>query len=238
MHPFFGFFNQNRPFIDPDSAKWHREWKTIRWKSYSNCECLNLPKPNLPNVPLRETILKRRSQRDFSGASLDIGEISNLLFFACGLIKPDSNLNNSRRPQPSGGGLYPIEIYLLVFVASSEEIPPGIYHYNVLGHCLEKLPGGQVENLKSAFHYRWVDEAGIVMLFSFIENRAKPKYGNLAYKVGLIEAGHIGQNVYLNCAAMDLKCCALGNLEADMIHQALGLDGRNEVVFYSIAIGK
>ena len=52
------------------------------------------------------------------------------------------------RVVPSGGGLYPIDLY--VGILNVEEIDPGIYHYNVKEHCLEKLKVFD-ENSKSKF---------------------------------------------------------------------------------------
>lgn len=239
QHPFFEFFNKNRPPISSDSSKWPREWKIVKWKSYPSHQKIDLPKPEMPESSLKNSLLNRQSYRDFSDKTVlpSLKELSTLLFYSCGLTKPNKDLNSSRRPHPSGGGLYPLEIYLLIF-KPSKEIASGLYHYDIRNHRLEKLSERNVEELKQAFHYPWAADASMMILFSFTESRGKPKYGNLAYKVGLIEAGHIGQNFYLNCAALKLKCCALGGLDEDKIHRALDLDGFGETVFYVIAVGK
>ena len=236
-NPFFDFFNRDRPHIDPDTAKWPIAWKTIRWKTYPRCPSITLPDPEINGTTLKKAILSRVSSRKFSNKPLTTQEISTLLFYSCGITRPHEDKNQSRRAQPSGGGLYPIETYLLVFHGSTE-IKSGAYHYNVLDHSLEKLRDEDVAHLKTAFHYPWVADVSLVLLFSFLEERTKPKYGNFAYKVGLIEAGHIGQNIYLNCAAMKLKCCALGGMDFDKMHKVFDLDQNREVLFYSIAVGK
>ena len=236
-NPFFDFFNRDRPHIDSDTTKWPAAWKTIRWKSYPRSPGTTLPDPKANDIPLRTAILNRKSSREFSSKPLTTQEISTLLFYSCGLTRPHENKNQSRRAQPSGGGLYPIETYLLVFRGTAE-IKSGTYHYNVLDHTLEKLGYNDVANLKTAFHYPWVADTSLMLLFSFLEERTKPKYGNFAYKVGLIEAGHIGQNVYLNCAAMKLKCSALGGMDFEKMHRFFDLNQNREVLFYSIAVGK
>ena len=236
-NPFFDFFNRDRPYIEHDSTKWPIAWKTIRWKSYPRCPSIILPSPKINNTTLKEAILNRVSSREFSDKPLTTQEISNLLFYSCGLTRPHEDKNQSRRAQPSGGGLYPIETYLLVF-HDTAEIKSGAYHYNVFNHSLEKLGDNDVTHLKMAFHYPWVADTSLMLLFSFIEGRTKPKYGNFAYKVGLIEAGHIGQNVYLNCTAMKLKCSALGGMEFEKMQKFFDLDQNREVLFYSIAVGR
>lgn len=236
-NPFFDFFNRDRPHIDSDSTKWPITWKTIRWKSYPRCPSIPLPNPKMDNTPLQTAILNRTSSREFSNKPLTTQEISTLLFYSCGITHPHEDKNRIRRAHPSGGGLYPIETYILMLHGSAE-IKSGVYHYNVLDHSLEKLGDGDITHLKTAFHYPWVADTSMVLLFSFIEGRTKLKYGNFAYKVGLIEAGHIGQNVYLNCATMKLKCSALGGMDFEKMHRFFDLDEDHEVLFYSIAVGK
>ncbi len=237
-HPLFDFFSKDRPPIDPDSSKWPKSWKTIHWKSYPHYPQIALPKPYPMNTSLEDVITRRASRRDFSTTQkLSLQEISNLLFYSCGLMRPNDNLDKSRRAHPSGGALYPLEIYPLIFLGANEQ-NHGIHHYNILEHALEKLPEENTEKLKTAFSYPWAADASIILLFSFIEYRTVPKYGNLAYKFALLEAGHISQNIYLTCAAMDLKCCAIGEVDSKSIHQALNIDGISEVVFYAVAVGK
>lgn len=239
-HPFFGFFKRERPYIDPDSSLWPHKWRTVRWKSYERYPKILLPKPRLPEITLENVIRNRHSSREFSGSSLSLHEISPLLFYSCGLVHPDPDLNRSRRAYPSGGGLYPLELYPFMFFGS-QEISPGAYHYNVLEHCLERLPveDADIARAKNAFHYPWAAHASLVLVFSFVEERSKAKYGDFSYKLGLLEAGHVSENVYLNCAALGLKCCALGDINDDaLVHNMLNLDGMAEVAFYAIAIGK
>lgn len=237
-NPFFRFFDAHRPFIGSDSSKWPMDWKEIRWKTYPRCPAFSLPAAkSIPPISLTDALVLRKSDRSFKGACLATQEISSLLYNSCGLIKPQTNLNKSRRSYPSGGGLYPLEIYPLI-IKGSEELKAGIYHYNVLEHKLEKISDYSIKKILSAFHYTWVKDAAIVFIFSFVETRTKPKYGNFAYKIGLIEAGHISQNMYLISAALNLKCSALGGFASNILNEALRLYSPQETPFYSIAIGK
>jgi SagB-type dehydrogenase family enzyme len=64
------------------------------------------------------------------------------------------------------------------------------------------------------------------------------KYGNFAFKLGLIEAGHLAQNLYLMSAEQNLKCCALGGFNEKIIHKLLDIDGATEIAFYAFVAGK
>ncbi len=48
-----------------------------------------------------------------------------------------------KKTSPSGGGLHPVETYLLV--QNVEGLAPGLYHYRPLQHSLEPLPAPQME---------------------------------------------------------------------------------------------
>lgn len=237
-NPFFRFFDTNRPFLDSDSSNWPVDFKEICWKAYPRRPTFLLPTTkNIPPVSLTDALVNRKSDRSFNGMHLTPQEISSLLCNSCGLIKPQANLNASRRPYPSGGGLYPLEIYPII-INGSEELKAGVYHYNVLEHKLEKISDYSTTKILSAFHYAWVKDAAVVFIFSFVETRTKPKYGNFAYKICLIEAGHISQNMYLVSAALGLKCCALGGFTSNIMQEALGFRSSKETPFYSLVVGK
>ena len=197
---------------------------------------MKLPQPSVPSMDITDAFTSRKSQRNFSKKPLELLEVSNLLFYSCGLTDTARGARHSRRVQPSGGALYPVEAYLAVHYGN-RELPEGIYHYNVLDHCLEKLP--QKENISYGLlsSYPWVEDASCLLIFSFISDRNMPKYGTLSYKLALIEAGHISQNAYLVSVAMGLGCCALGTINAELIQAHADLDGISEVVFHSLAIG-
>lgn len=232
-HHLLDFFNRDRPSIDPDPTKW--PWKAA-FKSYPRRPKIKLPPPAPLSIPLDETIRLRKTDRIFLPEALNIDEISLLLFYSCGVVSSDKEGWKSHRAYPSGGGLYPIEIYPLV-IRGPDHIGAGIYHYSIKEHSLEKL--GDFNSLDEAFTTNpWAKEAALILIFSLIDGRTKPKYGNFAYKLALIETGHISQNIYLNCAALSLKCCALGGIEEEKVNSALDLDGETETTFYAVAVGK
>ena len=68
-------------------------------------------------------------------------------------------------------------------------------------------------------------------------SRNQMKYGERGYRYVLLEAGHIGQNMYLNAAALSLKCCALGGTIDSKLEKFLDIDGITESVVYAVAFG-
>ncbi len=231
-NPFFEFFMSDRPDIDPESP----EWKSVSFKEYPRSPKILLPKPPLPKIDMMEAILKRRTERDFSGKPIDAKTLGALLFWSAGLIhgadrKPEEKF---RRAYPSGGVRYPVEIYAVIF--NGQGIESGAYHYNFKNHALENLFWASAENIKEALTYDFSKKAAALILLSFIGERALNKYGSLGYKLGLLEGGHIGQNIYLIGAALGLGVLAIGGMDYEAVHKELDLSD-DETVFYQLAFG-
>ena len=68
--------------------------------------------------------------------------------------------------------------------------------------------------------------------------RSLHKYADRGYRLILLEAGHVGQNLNLACAALGCGSVNLGGfLDADL-ETLLGLDSAVEVPIYAVAIGR
>ena len=71
-----------------------------------------------------------------------------------------------------------------------------------------------------------------------IFQRLRWKYRERTYRYALLEAGHVGQNLYLTATALGLGACAVGAFLDDELNGLLGLDGEQEAALYIIAVGK
>ena len=94
---------------------------------------LELPEPRHDSgVSIEETLLKRRSVRDYTGEPLTLEEVSQLLWAAQGTTSP-----RGLRTAPSAGATYPLETY--VIVGDVEGLTEGVYHYKSKEHKLVKV---------------------------------------------------------------------------------------------------
>ena len=66
----------------------------------------------------------------------------------------------------------------------------------------------------------------------------RPRYQDRSYRYGLLEAGHVGENVYLAAMSMGLGACGVGAFMDDAINDMLGVDGVEEAVVYMLAAGR
>ncbi len=63
-------------------------------------------------------------------------------------------------------------------------------------------------------------------------------FAHFTYRYGLLEAGHLGRNVYLTATSMGLGACAIGAFADDQVNAMLGADGNEEAAVYMLAVGK
>ena len=135
---------------------------------------------------------------------------------------------------PSGGGLHPMECYLVV--QHVDGVAPGLYHYQAVEHALEPLPApagrswsdgglrGFVQDMVAQQH--WFADAHVVVLLSPRFDRTFWKYRQHAkgYRVVALEAGHLSQTLYLSATEAGLGAFITGAINEKELEQAFGLD--------------
>ena len=100
---------------------------------------IQLPEPRYDSdVSIEESIVQRRSVRDYTGEPLTLWEVSQLLWAAQGITSP-----HGWRTAPSAGGTYPLEAY--VVVGDVEDLSLGVYRYIPKEHQLVKIVDGDVQ---------------------------------------------------------------------------------------------
>ncbi len=215
------------------------------YKTYPTKESVALLKPRAEDQPplvkaLREIIVKRRSCRDYSGLALtqdQLGVILHNSYGITGRAMLPHNIEQMLRAVPSGGGLYPLELYAACF--DVEGVEPGVYHYRVPEHQLETVAAGQFrEEFGRAFFYEEMfQKLPALFIITGILKRSSIKYNERAYRFMLLEAGHVGQNLCLSAGALQLGNVMLGGFMDDEVNALLGVDGLQEAALYAAAIG-
>lgn len=229
--------DKGHPPVSSNMSEWPEEWKTTYYKNFPRFPKINLT-DNIMRADFFELIKKRQSQRNFTRQPLSKNDISLLLKYSCGIIREKDNGQHSRA-QPSGGARFPIEVYPIIF-HSSKELQAGVYHYNVKEHKLDVLLEREFNDfeIKELFNYSWTKDAAIGIVMTAVFWRTQNKYGERGYRYTLLEAGHIGQNIYLISEALGIQCCAHGGTRDENIEKLLNIDGTTESVVYGLAIGK
>jgi len=223
-----------------DPKYWPVAWKNIYTKSYPRLALTRLPrKVPLVKVPFSKVLLERESKRSFKNEFIDLADMGTLLFYSGG-IKPayGKEWNESTRFYPSAGARYPLELYLVASKVAKLQV--GLYHYSPKNHVLETLliQKNVNEQIAKLVGQKWVSDAQTVFIITAVFGRTKAKYGDRGYRHILIEAGHLGQNIYLVATALGMKACAIGGFIDKKVNKLLDIDDENEAAVYIIAVGK
>jgi len=187
---------------------------------------IKLPEPiKKGTMSLEETLLKRRSKRDFKDKQLTLDQISNLLFAAQGVTD-----SRGHRTAPSAGALYPLEVYIVK--------SDGVFHYDPLEHKLLTIVSeDRREALSSAaLGQQFIQEAPLDIVISAVYGRTKIRYGGRTERYVHMEAGHVAQNIHLEAVALGLGSVPIGAFWDDRVSKALDLPSDHKPL-YIIPVG-
>ncbi|WP_300163891.1 SagB family peptide dehydrogenase [Solidesulfovibrio sp.] len=184
--------------------------------------------------PLSEVLAARASRREFAAGPVSLDVLAAFLFAVARVREirhvPEHDEALSRRPSPSGGARHALETYLLV--RSCRELPPGFYHYDPLGHRLERLPVDPADlaslSADNPHDYQSPEPPQVTLYFSARIGRAAWKYEAIAYKVVNQDLGCLYQTCYLAATALGLAPCAIGTLDSALLGRVSGIDWREE----------
>lgn len=204
--------------------------------------CRRIPLASAPEgaQTLAAAMRARRSTRAFSAEPLALDAIGGVLDLACRATRVATTSTGERlflRSYPSGGALYPIEVYLVAL--SVKGVAPGVSHYDPRTHALEIL---REASDPAAFRATLAtpgesENAAAVLVLTSVLQRSTAKYGTRGYRFALLEAGHCGQNICLAAAAANLGSCLNGGYFDDKLAALCGADGVNEAVVSAIFLG-
>lgn len=189
-------------------------------------------------IDLETAIRRRQSRRSYSRQPLSLDELSFLLWATQG-VRARINSATTLRTVPSAGARHALETYLVVFrVTGLEE---GVYRYLPIEHRLvfefheANLRRRLVE---AALGQRFVAEAAVVFVWTTIPFRMEWRYHLAAHKAIALDAGHVCQNLYLACEAIDAGTCAVAAYHQEKMDELLRVNGEDEFVIYLAPVGK
>jgi SagB-type dehydrogenase family enzyme len=186
-----------------------------------------------------DVLRSRTSARAFNGDGIELDELAKVLFMSYGITRDNEGTNFPRafRTVPSGGALYPLDIY--IYAARVHGLDMGLYHYTPNSHSLDVLrTADELERISRFFVQGYLAlKAAAILFISATFARTVFKYGDRGYRFVLLEAGHLAQNANLTAQEMDLATANIGGFTDRDVDRYLGLDGVNESTMYLLLIG-
>ena len=207
---------------------------------FSGHPAINLPRLLAnPRLSLTKAISTRKSVRDLMPCKLKLKEAAALLHYSYGMTRDQKGVSSPRsfRAAPSGGALYPLEIFF--HTAHIPELKAGLYHYNPSANNVRLLRSQDETNeiAKAIAYPQLARGASLLVFLTAIFERSVFKYGDRGYRFVLLEAGHVAQNLNLVANGLGLGSVNIGGFRDREIDDFLELDGIRHSTIYIIAIG-
>lgn len=178
---------------------------------------IKLPPPERGGgKPLMQALNARHSTREFAGKPLPSQLLSNLLWAASGVNRPDSG----KRTAPSARDWREIDVY----VATAE----GAYRYDPASHTLRAVVTGDIRKLTGVQDF--VATAPLNLVYVADLDRMGDADAEQKALYSAADTGFIAQNVYLFCASAGLATVVRGLVDREALAAALGLDSHQRII--------
>ncbi len=177
---------------------------------------LPLPKPQTDvGRPLMQVLKDRSSARAFSPDKLPVQVLSNLLWAAFGINRPDSG----KRTAPSAMNWQETDIYVA--------IADGLYVYDAKAHQLNPVLRDDVRAQTGVQPF--VKDAPLDLVY--VADLAKTGSGSADRDMYVAaDVGFIAQNVYLFCASEGLAVVVRGSVDRPALAKAMRLRPDQKII--------
>ena len=188
---------------------------------------ISLPKPSLDGkISVEKAIKGRRTVRDFRERGLTLNHLSQLVWAGQGITDPLER----KRAAPSGGALYPLDLYIVIGENGVEKMEEGVYRYLPKEHSLLLITKGdrRREIALASLSQMWMARAPVLLIITAEYRRITGKYGERGIRYALIEVGHVGQNLFLQAEALGLGAGIVGAFNDSEVSKIAGLASKHE----------
>ena len=104
----------------------------------------------------------------------------------------------------------------------------GIYKYNPENHTLLKISSEdqRLAIAKASYNQSWMYKAPVILMITAEYEKSMKKYGERGVGYSKIEAGHVGQNIFLQAEALGLGAGIIGSFHDYEIMNILKVWGK------------
>jgi SagB-type dehydrogenase family enzyme len=166
-----------------------------------------------------------------------LGGMATVLRYSYGVT--GGQRDGPRRPRAvsSVRSLYPLELFL--HSTHVQGLSAGLYHYNPALDSLRLLRRhDHTHQIAAGLIDKHVAQTAAALLFlAALPERMVFRYGERGYRLVLLEAGAVVQNVNLVTQALGLVCVNIGNYYDRKIDSFLGFDGVTISTVYLLGVG-
>ncbi len=180
-------------------------------------QAIRLPPPQTEiGRPLMQALMLRQSTRSFAAQPLELQELSNLLWAADGINRPESG----GRTAPSARGWHEIDIYVA--------LPDALYRFDPPTHTLQPAVAGDVRPLTGTQGF--VADAPLDLIYVADRSRQGNAEELEKERYNYANTGFIAQNVYLYCASQDLVAVVRALIDRPALAEAMKLRPEQHII--------
>lgn len=173
-------------------------------------EVTALPAPQTDGgMPLMQALKNRHTSREFSGKELSAQQLSNLLWAACGINRPDLK----KRTAPSAMNYQEIDVYV--------STAKGLFLYNAEKHNLVQILKEDIRDKTGIQDFVKTAPVNLIFIADFTKMSKSDDKGKEAY--AMADAAFISENVYLFCASDGLATGVRAYIDKDILGKAMNL---------------
>lgn len=183
---------------------------------------------------LSYALKNRKTSWAFSPEDMTLNDLRHLFTYSFGL----RDKQEQSRTYPAGGKFYPLEIY---FVPTKRTIENGlleaaVYKYNVDSDKIVKIKNTELSNIDQLTAATDVgffsfDQAQILIFLVNNSKEMEVKYMSLAYRLVLLEAGHMAQNFLLMATDMGISSVPIGGFHEKRVNELLELEEGKQTMY-------
>jgi len=183
---------------------------------------------------IETTILKRRSTRSYSGASISLKDLTLMLDFT---YQAHHYVDQGLDGDPDYFDLNLLQTFLVVL--GVEGLDEGCYYYAPKSQELRQV---RFKNFRRELYYLCLGQelgrdAAAVLFHTADLKTAIDTYGDRVYRYLHMDAGHLGQRLNLAAVRLGLGVSGIGGFFDDQVNEVLGIP-EDEAVIYITTLGQ
>jgi SagB-type dehydrogenase family enzyme len=201
--------------VPPAAAAARAEAQDVTGAAWDSVDVELAPPQVEGGMPLMQALKARRTARSFAPRELSTRLVSNLLWAAFGVNRPDGH-----RTAPSARNWQEIDIYLTT--------ARGAFVYDAQAHALKRIVAQDIRALAGTqAHAR---NAPLTLVYVADARRTGGVRDDARAEFAAADTGFIAQNVYLFCASEGLSTVVFASIDRERLATALKLDRAQRIV--------
>jgi len=182
---------------------------------------INLPAPDKTGgAPLMQAFNNRISTREYDSRQLSQNQLSNLLWAAWGINRPETGKHTA----PSSNNRQEMMVYVA--------LESGLYLYLPETHSLKQIHNRDIRKATGKQDFVEIAPVNLIYVADLAKaGVAKPETaGPESLNTSYINTGFMAQNVYLWCASENLACVVRGWVDIPELSKAMALPAIQRVI--------